>query len=57
MKNTQCIYKMTRHSHDQYKVDLCDSICVIVQEKLLHNLGKVHIKVITQTRVFLLILM
>ena len=46
---------MTRHSHDQYKVDLCNSICVIVQEKLLRNLGKVHMKVITQPRVFLLI--
>ena len=44
---------MTRHSHDQYKVDLCNNICVIVQEKLCHNLGKVHIRVITQPKVFL----
>ena len=53
MKNTQWMYEMTMHSHDQYKVDLCKSVCVIVQEKLLRNLGKVHIKVITQPRVFL----
>jgi len=57
MKNTKWIYEMTRHSHDQYKVDLCDSICVIVQEKRFRNLGKVHIRVITQPRVFFPILM
>ena len=53
MKNTQWIYETTRHSHDQYKVDLCDIICVNVQKKLCRNLGKVYIKVITQPRVFL----
>ena len=53
MENTQWIYEMTRHSHDQYKVDLCSSICGIVQEKLLRNLGKEYIKVVTQPRVFL----
>ena len=53
MKDTQWIYEMTRHSHDQYKVDLCNSICVIVQNKLHRNLGKAYIKVITQPRVFL----
>jgi hypothetical protein len=53
MKNTQWIYERTRPSHDQYKVDLCNSICVIVQEKLHRNLGKVHIKVVTRPRVFL----
>jgi hypothetical protein len=57
MKNTQWIYEMTRPSHDQYKVDLCDNICVNVQKKLCHNLGKVHITVMTQWRVFLPILM
>ena len=51
MKSTQWIYEMTRHSHGQYKVDLCNSICVIVQEKLHRNLGKVHIRVITQPMV------
>ena len=40
-------------STDQYKVDLCDSICVNIQDKLHCNLGKVHIRVITQPRVFL----
>jgi hypothetical protein len=44
---------MTRHSHDQYKVDLCNSICVICPIELLRNLGKAHIKVISQPRVFL----
>jgi hypothetical protein len=53
MNNAQWINDMTRHSHDQYKVDLCDSICVSVQEKLRRNVGKVHIRVITQPRVFL----
>jgi hypothetical protein len=38
-------------------VDLCDNICVNVQEKLRHNLGKLPTNVITQPRFFLLILM
>jgi hypothetical protein len=37
---------------DQYKVDLCNSICVNIQEKHCRNLGKVYIRVITQPRVF-----
>jgi hypothetical protein len=35
---------MTRHSHDQYKVDLCNNVCVLSPE-LLRNLGKAYIKV------------
>ena len=50
MKDTQWIYEMTRHNHDQYKVDLCGSICVIVQKKIHHNLGKVFIKVNDSTQ-------
>jgi len=34
-------------------VDLCDSMCVNIQENLRRNLGKVRIRVITQPRVFL----
>ena len=43
-KNTQWIYEMTRHSHDQYKVDLCNNVCVLYPE-LLRNLGETYIKV------------
>jgi hypothetical protein len=35
---------------DQYKVDLCDSICVIIQEKLCRKLGKVYIRVNDSTQ-------
>jgi hypothetical protein len=44
MKNTQWIYEMTGHSHDQYKVDLCNNVCVFCPE-FLRNLGEKCIKV------------
>ena len=52
MKNTQWIYEMTKHSHDQYKVDLCNNVCVLSPE-LFRSLGKACTKVVAQPRVFI----
>ena len=55
MRNTQWIYEMIRHSHDQYNVDLCNNVCEICPIEFLRNLDGAYIKVTVQPRVFILI--
>jgi hypothetical protein len=44
---------MTRHSHDQYKVDLCNSVCVICPIETPSQPRQSIYQMITQPRVFL----